>query len=89
MAAGMCEMTMVKTNQSNHILGYPVDKATLYAQMLHESPAGLSEWAVHPGIDNSELLAMVPSGPIAARQISIFGHLNRQKILSKLKGTSL
>ena len=40
----------------------PVDKATRYAQMLQELPAGLSEWAVHPGIDNSELLAMEPDG---------------------------
>jgi len=40
----------------------PVDKARRYAQMLHELPAGLSEWAVHPGIDNSELLAMEPDG---------------------------
>jgi len=40
----------------------PVDKATRYAEMLHELPTGLSEWAVHPGIDNSELLAMEPDG---------------------------
>jgi chitin disaccharide deacetylase len=30
--------------------------------MLHELPAGLSEWAVHPGLDNPELLAMEPDG---------------------------
>jgi predicted glycoside hydrolase/deacetylase ChbG (UPF0249 family) len=40
----------------------PVNKSVLYAQMLHELPAGLSEWAVHPGIDNSELLALEPDG---------------------------
>ncbi|GAH05475.1 unnamed protein product, partial [marine sediment metagenome] len=25
-------------------------------------PAGLSEWAVHPGLDNAELLAIEPDG---------------------------
>jgi predicted glycoside hydrolase/deacetylase ChbG (UPF0249 family) len=30
--------------------------------MLRELPAGLSEWAVHPGLDDPELLAMEPDG---------------------------
>jgi hypothetical protein len=33
------------------------DKAARYAQLLRELPAGLSEWAVHPGLDSDELLA--------------------------------
>ena len=36
----------------------PVDKLARYDQMLRELPAGLSEWAVHPGLDNAELLAI-------------------------------
>ncbi len=40
----------------------PVNKSARYARMLHELPAGLSEWAVHPGLDNSELLALEPDG---------------------------
>ncbi len=40
----------------------PDNKAARYAQMLQDLPAGLSEWAVHPGLDNSELLAMEPGG---------------------------
>ena len=32
------------------------------AGMLHELPAGLSEWAVHPGLDNAELQALEPEG---------------------------
>jgi predicted glycoside hydrolase/deacetylase ChbG (UPF0249 family) len=40
----------------------PVNKAALYAKLLHELPVGLSEWAVHPGLDNSELLAIEPGG---------------------------
>jgi predicted glycoside hydrolase/deacetylase ChbG (UPF0249 family) len=40
----------------------PVDKPARFAQMLHELPAGLSEWAIHPGLDNAELLAIEPAG---------------------------
>jgi predicted glycoside hydrolase/deacetylase ChbG (UPF0249 family) len=38
----------------------PVHKATRYAQLLRDLPAGLSEWAVHPGLDSAELLAIEP-----------------------------
>ena len=40
----------------------PVDKAARYAELLRELPAGLSEWAVHPGLDSSELLAIELGG---------------------------
>jgi predicted glycoside hydrolase/deacetylase ChbG (UPF0249 family) len=40
----------------------PINKTAHYAQLLHELPSGLSEWAVHPGFDNSELLALEPDG---------------------------
>lgn len=40
----------------------PVNKSAQFARMLHELPAGLSEWAVHPGLDNPELLALEPAG---------------------------
>jgi predicted glycoside hydrolase/deacetylase ChbG (UPF0249 family) len=40
----------------------PVNKAARYAELLHELPVGLNEWAVHPGLDNSELLAIEPGG---------------------------
>lgn len=43
------------------------DKPALLARMLHELPAGLSEWAVHPGLDTPELLAVEP-GDIRFRQ---------------------
>lgn len=36
----------------------PVDQPAGYHQMLRELPAGLSEWAVHPGLENAELLAI-------------------------------
>jgi predicted glycoside hydrolase/deacetylase ChbG (UPF0249 family) len=40
----------------------PVNKAARYAELLHELPVGLSEWAVHPGLDTPELLAIEPDG---------------------------
>jgi predicted glycoside hydrolase/deacetylase ChbG (UPF0249 family) len=40
----------------------PNIKPARYAQLLRELPAGLSEWAVHPGLDNAELLALEPAG---------------------------
>ncbi len=40
----------------------PGTKSARYAQLLHQLPAGLSEWAVHPGLDNEELLTLEPNG---------------------------
>ena len=40
----------------------PAHKAAHYAELLRELPVGLSEWAVHPGLDNPELLAIEPGG---------------------------
>ncbi len=40
----------------------PVTKAARFAELLRELPAGLSEWAVHPGLNNSELRAIDPGG---------------------------
>jgi chitin disaccharide deacetylase len=39
----------------------PAGKAARYAQRLRALPAGLSEWAVHPGLDTAELRAMFAS----------------------------
>lgn len=39
-----------------------VDKSIRYVQMLRELPTGLSEWAVHPGLGNSESQAIDPGG---------------------------
>ena len=40
----------------------PVDKSARFAQMLRGLPAGLSEWAVHPGLDTPELSAIEHEG---------------------------
>jgi hypothetical protein len=39
----------------------PATKPAHYAQLIHNLPAGLSEWAIHPGLDQPELLAMEPA----------------------------
>jgi hypothetical protein len=36
-------------------------KAARYAEMLRALPVGLTEWAVHPGLGNAELQAVMPS----------------------------
>ena len=36
----------------------PAHKADIYCDLLRELPVGLSEWAVHPGLDGAELLAI-------------------------------
>jgi hypothetical protein len=40
----------------------PANKADHYAELLRKQPAGLNEWAVHPGLDNAELQAIEPGG---------------------------
>jgi hypothetical protein len=40
----------------------PDTKAAQYTELLHQLPVGLSEWAVHPGLDYPELLAIEPDG---------------------------
>jgi len=52
------------SNDYNFLDSYsldPLDKSARYAQLLRELPAGLSEWAVHPGLDTPELLALEPA----------------------------
>jgi predicted glycoside hydrolase/deacetylase ChbG (UPF0249 family) len=37
-------------------------KLALYTRLLRDLPAGLNEWAVHPGLEDAELLAIEPDG---------------------------
>jgi chitin disaccharide deacetylase len=53
------------TNDYDFLDSYLLDpstKAIRYAELLRQLPIGLSEWAVHPGLDNAELLAIERSG---------------------------
>jgi len=40
----------------------PADKAAQFAELLRALPPGLTEWAVHPGLDSPELQAIEPHG---------------------------
>ncbi len=40
------------------------DKSATYAQLLRELPAGLSEWAVHPALDDAEMRTLEPDFPV-------------------------
>ena len=44
----------------SYMLG-SINKTVRFTQILRELPEGLSEWAVHPGLDNIELLALEPA----------------------------
>lgn len=48
----------------------PVNKAARYAALLRDLPVGLSEWAVHPGLDSAELRA-IESGGAHIRQADL------------------
>jgi predicted glycoside hydrolase/deacetylase ChbG (UPF0249 family) len=53
------------TSDFDFLDSYTIDpgtKSAHYARLLHQLPAGLSEWAVHPGLDSLELLALEPNG---------------------------
>ncbi|MCB8943361.1 MAG: polysaccharide deacetylase family protein [Ardenticatenaceae bacterium] len=52
-------------NDHGFLDSYLLDPATKFAhyrQLLRELPPGLSEWAIHPGLDNAELQAIDPGG---------------------------
>ena len=53
------------TNDTDFLDSYsldPANKAVRFVQLLRELPVGLSEWAVHPGLDTPEMLAIEPGG---------------------------
>lgn len=53
------------TNDHDFLDSYLLDtggKSARLAQLLRDLPVGLSEWAVHPGLADAELLAIEPDG---------------------------
>ncbi|NLX11989.1 MAG: ChbG/HpnK family deacetylase [Chloroflexi bacterium] len=53
----------------SYLLG-TADKSARFAHLLRDLPPGLSEWAVHPGLDDGELRAIEPGGA-ALRQADL------------------
>ncbi len=64
-------------------------KPAQFAQILHELPAGLSEWAVHPGLDNAELLAIEPDSNRFRQADYDFLTSQEAKELMKKEGVTL
>jgi chitin disaccharide deacetylase len=67
----------------------PSTKPTQYAQMLHELPSGLSEWAVHPGLDDAELLVLEPANNHERQTDFDFWTSQRAKDIVKEEGIIL
>jgi chitin disaccharide deacetylase len=59
------------------------DKAAHYAQMLRELPVGLSEWAVHPGLGNAELKALMPSWQVRQSDFDFFTSSEAKMIIEQ------
>jgi hypothetical protein len=54
-------MTTLNQGQTNRRYSYllgPVDKSARYAQRLCELLPSLSEWGIHPGLNNAKLIAI-------------------------------
>lgn len=67
----------------------PANKPAHYARLLRELPAGLSDWAVHPGIDGPELLAIEPGSSHARQADFDFWISQRAKDIVKEEGIIL
>lgn len=48
----------------------PEGKSERYAELLRALPAGLSEWAVHPALDDAELHAVEPGSQVRATDLA-------------------
>lgn len=61
--AKRCQSEGLPTNDYDVLDSYrldTVDKSARYEQLVRALPAGLSEWAVHPGLGNAEARALEP-----------------------------
>jgi predicted glycoside hydrolase/deacetylase ChbG (UPF0249 family) len=67
----------------------PAQKADRLAELLRELPAGLNEWAVHPGLDSAELLAIEPDGNHFRQADVDFWTSPRAKDLVQTEGITL
>lgn len=62
----------------------PATKAEAYHQMLRDLPAGLTEWALHPGIGTEELKAAIgPSWDTRQADYDVFMSADTRKIIEE------
>ena len=60
------------------------NKRVAYVQLLKDLPAGLSEWAVHPGLDTAELRAVEPDSlerPVRPTDFDFFSSQEAKAVL--------
>ncbi|NTU78311.1 MAG: ChbG/HpnK family deacetylase [Chloroflexales bacterium] len=58
-------------------------KASWYAQLLRTLPAGVSEWALHPGIGNAELRAAMPSWEVRQTDLAFVTSREARQIIEE------
>jgi hypothetical protein len=58
-------------------------KAERYAQLLRALPVGVSEWAVHPGVGNTELQAAMPSWEVRQSDLTFVTSPEARRIISE------
>jgi chitin disaccharide deacetylase len=58
-------------------------KAAQYAQLLRGLPAGVSEWAVHPGIGDAELRAAIPSWEVRQSDLAFVTSPEARQIIEE------
>ncbi len=58
-------------------------KDALYTQMLRDLPAGLSEWAVHPGLDTPEMQAAEPGSRVRQTDFAFFSSARAQEVIAE------
>lgn len=57
------------------------NKQAIYAQMLRNLPVGLSEWAVHPGLDTAEMGTIEPGSRVRQTDFAFFGSGQAKEII--------
>jgi predicted glycoside hydrolase/deacetylase ChbG (UPF0249 family) len=67
----------------------PATKFTRYAELLRALPEGLSEWAVHPGLDNAELQAIDHGGSLVRQADFDFFTSQQAKEIVETEGITL
>lgn len=58
-------------------------KSTLYTQMLRDLPAGLTEWAIHPGLDTPEMQAVEPGSRVRQTDFAFFSSAEVREVFAE------
>jgi len=61
-----------------------VGKSAQFVQLLRDLPVGLSEWAVHPGLADAELLAIEPDGaPVRQADLDFLVSVEARQVIER------